>query len=424
MNFTSTAGDVSTGDLIAFGSLNVDSADDFLFGSIIAPLVDLNAPGSIIGGFIDSESDLTAVAGADIDVGDLSAGGITGEGFVIEGSVTLTAGGFVNTGLIDAFGSVGIDAGGPVDTGDINALTTIDILAGNDISTGNLTGTRIDLEAAGDISFADVDADDLDFEADGAVTGGNIVVTTRASGDADGAITLGDITVGPNLPADDDFSVGIASGTSIMVGDVSGPGHVGFATFGDLNDRQPHRRRPGHDAGRRRHRTGSITTQRTARVYGGRVDVRHRHRRRPGRFRPELWCSRWTRWRPAGRSPSAGRFRPAVPAAAGGNLTTGAITANQIEALAGGLADDQRHLASPHRRALVRTTSTSAPTAGSTPAIRGLIRLVSTNATQALIGDGLTGTGYQLTQRRIRPADQRAMSRSQRAAMHRRRSTC
>ena len=98
-------------------------------------------------------------------------------------------------------------------------------------------------------------------------------------GEAEGAVTLGDITVGPGLPLDDDFSVGIASATSITVGDVSGPGHVGFATFGDLTTGNLTGRRPGDDPGRRRYRhRPNHHRHEWPRLHGRRVDVRDRRR--------------------------------------------------------------------------------------------------------------------------------------------------
>ena len=357
-------GDVGTGDLSAGFFVDVDAPGDINLGDVQAYVVDLDAGGSISGGNIDSETDITAVAGADIDLLDLVAGGITIEGFQ-EGNVALTAGGGINSGSIDAFGSVVADAGGSIAMGDIDASTfvdllaganigtgdifafdavtanavgsittgdigaaTIDLFAGNDITTGdlstqaslllggdivallfpgasvtleaggdistgdiasidgvyasagggistgaidaqdfvqllagadiltgpisaggfidifttggdigtgNLSGTNIDLASeTGDILFGNVEADILDFEAGGAVTGGNVVATSAALGEAQGAVVLGNISVGPGLPPVDEFSVGLASATSITVGDVSGADRVGFATFGDL----------------------------------------------------------------------------------------------------------------------------------------------------------------------------------------------
>lgn len=416
LDLTSTLGDVSTVDLVAFGSLNIDSAEDFLFGSILAPLVDLAVPGSIIGGFIDSDTDITAVAGIDIDVGDLTAGGFDGE-VVQLGDISLTAGGDISTGLVSAEGAVSGNAAGSISTLDIDALDFVQLFAGGGIATGNilagdfidifstagsiatgdLTGTDIDLEAGGDISFANVDADNLDFDAGGDVDGGNIVVTTRAGGDAEGAVTLGNITAGPNIPLADDFSVGIASATSINVGNVSGAGHVGFATFGDLvtgnlTGGDLVMTLVGGDIS-----TGSITTAANGRVYmadasmfatGGGGDE--------GEFDQNIVLALDPV--PTGGSinidgpVSTGRFQ----AAAGDDLTTQAITANSIEASAGGLATINGMWSAPNVELWSNDIDIAAG-AGIDAGNSGLIRLVSTNATQALIGDGLTGTGYRLT---------------------------
>jgi filamentous hemagglutinin family protein len=396
LSLVSTLGDISTGDLVAFSSLTVDSADDFLFGSIIAPLVDLNAPGSIIGGFIDSETDITAVAGADIDVGDLTAGGFDGEVFVL-GDIFLTAGGEISTGAIDAFGFVQLLAGADVATGNILADSYIDIFSsGGGIATGDLTGTEVDLEADGDISFGDVDADSFDFDATGAVTGGDIVAFSQVGGDAVGAIILGDITVGPGVPQVDDFSVGIASETSITVGDVMGTDRVGFATFGDLvtgdlSASDLVMALVGGDIS-----TGSITTQPDGTVYMGHASMFIDAGGGEDNFDASLVLALDPV--PTGGSitingdVSTGTFR----AAAGSNLTTGAIDAGLIQALAGGLASINGIWSAPFIELWsddIEIGSNGGMDGGSD----GLIRLVSTNATQALIGDGLTGTGYALS---------------------------
>ena len=123
---------------------------------------------------------------------------------------------------------------GVMTLGNLSATDIIDLTAGGDLTTGDLTAGEIHLESNGNIVFGNLTGDHTDFRSDGSVTGGNISVTNRASGDADGPIVLGNITAGPDLPTGNDFSVGMASGTSITVGNVTGAGHVGFATLGDL----------------------------------------------------------------------------------------------------------------------------------------------------------------------------------------------
>ncbi len=533
---TSTLGDVSTGDLVAFSSLTVDSAEDFLFGSIIAPLVDLDAPGSIIGGFIDSATDIIAVAGADIDVGDLTAGGFDGE-VIQPGDVSLTAGGDIATGLVtaegavsgdagsgismldisaldfvdlsaggsiatgnvdadsvamvaggnittgdifafgavslDAFGflsagditagtidllagddvatgdlttqiqglvallfpgaSITLEAGGDIATGDISsvdgvyanagggiaagaidAVDFVQLLAGGDISTGDilagsyidiissgggiatgdLTGTEIDLEANGDISFGDVDADSLDFDASGAVTGGDIVAFSQVGGDAEGAIILGNITVGPGLPQVDDFSVGIASATSITVGNVSGTDRVGFATFGDLTTGNLSAADLVMTLVGGNISTGAITTQSDGIVYMAAASMFIDAGGGEDSFDASLVLA-------LDPVPTGGSIAIGGPVstglfqeAAGTGLTTGSINADTIEASAGGTAT-LNGLWSAQDVTLASNDIDITSTGGISGS--SLVTLISTNATQALIGDGLTGTGYALS---------------------------
>lgn len=281
---SATANSSSQGGFILFSSgLGFDSQ----LGSLQFGELDANANSSNTAGTIN----VLAEGGSTADLGDaeLTALGEIGTGFIqlyanggdINGTdITLTTSGDVQLimeagGNIAVTGTIEVDAGDHValdDNGggsiqavtlDVNAysisqaadldlsnlffvtiadLTVGDLTVDNDMSletqgnlvTGDLTaGGEMDLDAFGDISFGNVSADDFDFEAGGAVNGGDIVATTHVGGEATGAIVLGDITVGPNIPVDD-FSVGIASETSITVGNVSGAGHVGFATYGDL----------------------------------------------------------------------------------------------------------------------------------------------------------------------------------------------
>ena len=136
-------------------------------------------------------------------------------------------------------GTFNITTGGDLIT-NANLVTTgsLNLVAPGDILTGSLSAANsIDLSAGGDIGFGDATADEIDFEAGGAVTGGNIIAGTFATGEAGGAITLGNINVGilqEGGATDDGFAVGIVSGTSIEVQDVEADEAIGFATLGNL----------------------------------------------------------------------------------------------------------------------------------------------------------------------------------------------
>ena len=146
-----------------------------------------------------------------------------------------------------------------------------------------------------------------------------------------GAVDLGNITAGlgnPQVLPDDGFSVGMSSATSITVGDVTGAHGLALPPWGPLTPATStpatcswrwsaamhhwldHDRAGGHASIWPMHRC-SIAA-------GGGED----------QFRLYAGRRRSIRWRPAARSPSAARFRPACSsAAAGTGLTTQAITA-------------------------------------------------------------------------------------------------
>jgi filamentous hemagglutinin family protein len=170
-------------------------------------------------------------------------GGVTTVNFgaaqtTITGTTTISADGMGGSGTVNGTGTGGdveltIDAAGPVSFAD--AVLGADGAGGLVGITGDLNATgHVDLSSGGNITFDNVAADHFQFEADGAVTGGNINAATHIDGNANGAIVLGDIIVAPNLAANGDYSVGIASATSITVGNVSVAGGVGFATLGGL----------------------------------------------------------------------------------------------------------------------------------------------------------------------------------------------
>jgi hypothetical protein len=194
---------VARADIIDFDSNSFSSTFD-LIGRVIdiSTVVDLDVTGTIL---LASET-LTLTSQADILAGDLSAGL-----------------------------AIGLFAGGDITAGDLTSGGTIDADAFGGITLGDLdSGGETNLDANGDILFGDADVGSIDFDTDGSVTGGNIVAVTTATGEAEGAVKLGNITVGPGPEPIDDFSVGIASATSIEVGNVQSYGRVGFATLGDL----------------------------------------------------------------------------------------------------------------------------------------------------------------------------------------------
>lgn len=232
-------GSITTLDILAYDDVSADAGTTIKAGDITGNSIDLLANGNIttddlktvdiFGGFgqlaLVPGSSITVQSGGNVNVGKIDA---------IDG-VHLSADGTILTGTIDADDFVELFADGNITAGTIHAGSYIDILS--NLGALNLqslfAGADVDLEADGSITFVNGSAADFNFTAGGAVNGGNITATTHVDGEAEGAIKLGNLTVtGP--PTEDNFSIGLASATSIEVGNVNGFANVGFATFGNL----------------------------------------------------------------------------------------------------------------------------------------------------------------------------------------------
>lgn len=244
---------IGFGDLDAGSGIHLDAGTSINGGNVVtgAGLEAFAQNGSITLGNVDAVDFLVMHAQGDVTTGDLDSGtgdvwadaqaGSTHVGNVAGGSIALTATGSVTAGNAHAAISwvFARADNGTLTIGDIDAVTFAHLLSpGGTITAGDIiASTTVELEALGDIAFGDITGDLVDFETDGGVTGGNIVAGTSVGGTATGAVDLGDISVGILMAGgltEDGFAVGIASGTSIDVGDVEADEAIGFATLGDL----------------------------------------------------------------------------------------------------------------------------------------------------------------------------------------------
>ena len=170
------------------------------------------------------------------------------------GDLTISAEGDLGTGSVAISAGTNCDCSvGTIAAGDMTLLVSNDLTipAIGDLIT---VSGQLKLDVGGDLTMADITAGRLNFEGvGGSITGADINVTDRVGGDVQGAIVLGNITAGPGLPTSgDNFSVGIASETSVTVGNVTAAGNVGFVSSG--NDHRRHQRRgSGHRDGVGRH---------------------------------------------------------------------------------------------------------------------------------------------------------------------------
>jgi hypothetical protein len=359
------------------------------------------------------------VGGVSVTPGVARTGGSISIGNVDTGKFTAAAGTSLTTGIIDSGGAISLDAGGAITTSNLFAGDFV-LANGGSITTGNVQATSIDmtstggniatqaLSADGDIaldafanlSFASGNAGgEFDFSVGGSVSGGNVVAGNEISGDAGGSVNLGNLTAG--LPQDDDFSVGILAASGISVGNVNANGPAGFATTGNLT-------------------TGNITAgDGFLALVGGNVTTGAIAT--TGAGGGEVYIGDDSMFFAAGGTADGeGNFDPTLvlalaPVATGGSITingpvntglfraaagtslvTQAITADEIEARAVGTAA----INGLWSAALVTLTSNDiniGATGGIAAGAGGEVNLRSSNTQRMLIGDGLTLTGYALS---------------------------
>lgn len=393
-------GSISTLDIFAYDDVTGEAGTTITTDDITGNSINLFAGGAIVTddlltqNFLIIEAAPPLVPGSSVSI--VSAQNITlGNVDAIDG-VNLSSDRAIATGTILADSFVRMDADGAITAGNITAGTTIDTLSGGAQALANLTaGNAIELDSLGGITFGNSIAGSVDFTSGGAVTGGNITARNYAIGEAQGAIVLGNVTTTAASPIDE-FSVGFASATSIAIGNVVGVDEVGLATSGNLTAGTILAGNLAMALVGGNMTVGSITTTTSGRVYladssmvaiGNGIDD----------FDPAIVLA----LAPVatGRSITingpvvTGRFQ----AAAGDNLSARAITANRIEASAGNVATIDGMWRAGQvslRSGDIAITANGGIDAGTSGSI--LLNAVRTSG-GALIGDGLTGTGYALS---------------------------
>jgi len=396
------AGDCScTGGQILAGSLDINSGGSLFFITTAGGHIDVSnslvANATDLVYFLDDGSGGVVTA----DVFDVHSGSILSNIALAGDHITLDATGGILIGDVNANDSLTLTSGTDIFAGNLSSAGNMFLAADGGISVGNLLGGAIDLDASGSISLGNVHGDSFEFSSGGSVSGGNIFVSTHIGGDAEGAIHLGDITVAPVVQGQEgsgDFSVGIASATSIDVGDVSSPGSVGFATLGDLttgdvNAGDVFLALVGGDM-----LTGGIATASSGRVYIGNASM-FLAAGGPDDFDPSVVLA-------------------ANPVATGGSITVeGPITTGLLQAAAGtGLnLGDVAAQSSVNLRAGTLASfagTVSAPTItvtsddiqianGASLGVAGVTHLITLNATndEIVIGEGDGGSdGYYLNE--------------------------
>lgn len=329
-----TLADLTTGSLDAGTDVLTLVGGDTLIGSIVAS-------DRVYHG--DSQMFLDAGGPDDFDPALVfaqtpvrSGGSYTVTGAIETGQLQVGAAS-ISTGAITAFNSASLDAAGSVATGAIDT-GLLQITAGTDISTGDIFAfDGVDMDAGGSILTGNIDAGSIDLLAGGDITTNGYLNTELIFQFADGGIgTL----LFPGA------SITLEAGGDISTGDISSIDGVFANAGGSIS-------------------TGTIDA----------IDFVEAH---------------------AGTSLTtddidAGGY---VLLTAGTNLSANAISASDIHAAAGGTATVGGAWNSGTD---VQLTSNDIDIGANGSIGGGDIALISTNATQTVVGDGVAGGGYQLS---------------------------
>ncbi len=370
IDIESSDGDISLAFLSAGTTIDLDASGDIGFADVTADDFDFGAGGDVNGGDIIAGTEASGEAGGavtlgDINVGILQTGGASEQGFAV-GISSETS---ISVGDVDADEAIGFATLGNLTTGALNAGTDVMTLVGGDTTIASITTPNTGRTYHGDAQmFLDAGGPD-DF--DPSLVFGAIPLRSGGFYNVAGSISTGRIQVGAASITTGDINAPIGiylDAGSINVGALSSGGDIqGFSDGSILT-------------GNIDTSDGTLLLVADDDITTGTVDSAED---------AELG---------AGGDISIGNasLGGGLLAAAGGNLTTGAVNANLIDATAGGLATLNGMWQAPDVELFSNDINIGA-SGGIDAGNTGFIRLVSTNATQALIGDGLSGTGYQLS---------------------------
>ena len=367
----SSGGDLSLGLLSAATFINLDAFGNIGFGDATADDLDFDAGGDVNGGDIIAGTFVGGSAVGQITLGNISvgiqqAGGPTEDGFAV-GIASETG---ISVGDVEADEAIGFATLGNLVAGDLNAGTDVLTMIGGNTTIASITTPGTGRTYHGDVQmFLDAGGPDnfdpsLVFGATPVRSGGSYTVAGPIS---TGRIQVGAASISTGaITAPIGIYLDSADGTT--TGALTGAGGIdafsgGSITTGNLLAANSDILM---DAGANI-ATGTVNAASNAEfVAGGNVSI------------------------------GTANVGGSLLVDAGGNFTTGAVNAALIDATAGGLATLNGMWQSPDVE-LFSNDIDIAAAGGIDAGNTGSIRLFSTNATQALIGDGLAGTGYQLS---------------------------
>ena len=439
IDIESVTGGITTGDLGSIGTIDLDAPGAIGFGDVVGEAFDFDGGDSVAGGDIVVAREVKGQAQGAIELGDISAG-IAMTGGPADGgfAVGITSATSISVGDVEADEAIGFATLGELTAGNVNGGTDVLTLVGGDttiasittsgggrvyhgdaqmfldaggpddfdpslvfaqapvrsggsftvtgaistgqlqvgaasISTGNITAfNSASLDAAGSIATGAIDASLLTINAGAEISTGNIFAFDGVTMDAGGSIVTGDVDAGSiDLLAGADITTGYLN-TQLFAQFDGGfttllfPGaSVTLESGGDIS-------------------TGDISSIDGVYVIAGGSIL-------TGDIDAFDFVEAHAGTNLATGDINAGTF---VFLDAGTDLTAAAINAVDIEASAGGLATVDGAW-NAEGDASLTSNDIEIATDGS---ISGSdVRLTSINATQTVVGDGVGGGGYQLS---------------------------
>lgn len=445
----STTGKVTTGNIDAQYSVSVDAAGNIQLGKIDSKFGDVmlkSQNGKIDGGVINSGERILASALGNITLTDLTTSANFSEG--VGTDIIIDSGAAVSVRDVVSKGGIHIIADGTIATDDLAATNDVVLLAAGNIATASLTaGAGRDIYIAnasmsglgGSIAFfnpgaittaspvrtggsitvsgAAVAGSDIRMAAGTGInltgasagdivsltTGGNLVSTALVSagdsftGLADGNIQLANVragTVSPSSAAGALYRLILVAGGSVTTGTTDALASATIAagtgiTIGAITTT----RGPLLLLANGNVQTGAITTPTTADVLIGGRSMLALGGPIGASFNP-LAILQGNLVRTGGSITLGGPVTTRnFDAGAGTSFTAGPITAKSVEVDAGGLATVSGTINAGFTG--LRSSDIDITSTGSI--VGEHARLTSLNSTATLVGDGLTGSGYALS---------------------------
>jgi hypothetical protein len=367
----SVNGALSLADLTATAEIDLGALTSITLGNVTADDFDFDAGGFVTGGSIIAGTNASGTAGGainlgNINVGILLTGGPSEQGFAV-GMYSATS---INVGNVAADEGIAFATDGNLTAGNFNAGTDVLTMVGGNSSIASITTPGTGRTYHGDIQMLFDNGGTEDF--DPSLVLGATPLRSGGSYTVAGAISTGRIQVGAasisTAAITAPVGIYLDSASATATGALTSNGLIHAISGGSIQ-------------------TGNVQSTGANILFDAGTNV----------ATGTVGAATDAQFDASGNvSIGNANIGDDLLIDAGGNLTTGAAVAATIHATAGGLATLNGMWQSPDVDLLSNDIDIAA-NGGIDAGNSGLIRLGSTNGTQALIGDGLTGTGYTLT---------------------------